>query len=210
MLLLLTACGGREAAGPVADHVLYQDAFLPGETGKWLLEGDEAGQTAVVDGKLVISVQQPNTMQYTSLQEPLFDDFSLEVEAQQVAGSPESSYGVLVRMRGVGQFYRFEITSSGLYMAERHNGDGSWDQYLDDWAESEAINQGLNASNRLKIVADGPSLQFYVNDTLLHEVMDNGVGADTAIGLDAGAFGASGLQVAFDNLVIQELPAGAE
>jgi hypothetical protein len=116
---------------------------------------------------------------------------------------------VLARMRGADQFYRFEITSNGLFMAERHNADGSWSQYLDDWTESPAIKQGLNTVNRLKVEANGSNLKFYVNDTLLHEVYDNGVGLEATVGLDAGTFGHTGLQVAFDNVVIRELPSAA-
>ncbi|NHZ72121.1 MAG: hypothetical protein GWP17_03435 [Aquificales bacterium] len=207
-VLLLAACGGDDAV-PEEDDIIFSDQFIPGETGDWLVEGDDVGQTAVIDQKLIISIDQPNTLQYTTLTEPVLNNFSLEVDAQQIAGNPESSYGILARMRGADQFYRFEITSSGLYMAERHNADGSWSQYLEDWTESPAIKQGLNTVNRLKVVANGPNLSFYVNDTLLHEAYDNGVGLEANIGLDAGTFGQTGLQVAFDNVVIRERPLAA-
>ena len=205
VLLLLAACGG-DSAVPKEEDALFRDQFIVGETGDWLVEGDDVGQTAVIDQKLIISVNQPNTMQYTTLQEPVLNNFSLEVDAQQISGNLESSYGILARMRGADQFYRFEITSNGLYMVERHNGDGSWSQYLEDWTASPAINQGLNSNNRLKLVANGPNLSFYVNDTLLHEAFDNGVGYEANVGLDAGTFGQPGLQVAFDNVVVYELP----
>lgn len=206
VLLLLAACGGKSAV-PQAKDALFTDQFMAGTTGAWQVEGDDVGQTAVIDQKLVISLNQPNTMQYTTLTEPLVNNFSMEVDAQQIAGNPESSYGILARMRGGDQFYRFEITSNGLYMVERHNGDGSWSQYLDDWTASAAIKQGLNSTNRLKVVANGASLSFYVNDTLVHEVNDNGVGYEANVGLDAGTFGQTGLQVAFDNVVIYDLTA---
>jgi hypothetical protein len=194
----------------VEEDVLFRDEFTPGEMGAWQVEGDDVGQTAVIDQKLVISIGQPNTMQYTTLQEPIVTNFSMEVDTKQLTGNPESSYGILARMRGADQFYRFEITSSGLYMVERHNADGTWSQYLDDWTESSAINQGLNSVNRLKVEAIGPNLAFYVNDTLLHEAYDNGAGLEATVGLDAGTFGQAGLQVAFDNVVIRERPLAAE
>lgn len=208
VLLFLAACGDGGAVSQDED-VIFIDEFNPGETGNWQVEGDDVGQTAVINQQFVIAINQPNTMQYTTLQEPVVNNFTLEVDAQQIAGNPESSFGILARMRGADQFYRFEITSSGLYMVERHNADGSWSQYLEDWTESAAIKQGLNSVNRLKLEANGPSLSFYVNDTLLHEAYDNGVGLETTIGLDAGTFGQAGLQVAFDNVVIRELPLAA-
>lgn len=208
LTLLLTSCGGSEGEASLPDDVIFQDQFVPGETGAWRLEGDEVGRTAVIDQQLVITINQPSTMQYAALAEPLFTNFSLEVEARQIAGNPESSFGVLVRLLESGQFYRFDITGSGHYMVERYNADGSWSQYLEDWTASPAINQGLNTVNRLKVIANGPALSFYANDALLHEILDNST-APGAIALDAGTFGSGGLQVAFDNVVVRELP-GAE
>jgi hypothetical protein len=209
-LTALVACSGGNSIMPAADDVIFSDQFFPGEIGAWQVEGDDVGQTAVIDQQLIIAINQPNTMQYTTLQEPTVTHFTMEVDAQQIAGNPESSYGILARMRGAEQFYRFEITSSGLYMVERHNADGTWDQYLDDWTAAPAIKQGLNTVNRLKVEANGSALTFYVNDTLLHEVSDNGVGWEANVGLDAGTFGQAGLQVAFDNVIIRERPLADE
>ncbi|PID85027.1 MAG: hypothetical protein CSA11_06495 [Chloroflexi bacterium] len=204
LFVFLVACRGGDAA-PEESDVIFQDEFIPGEVGDWLVEGDGIGQTAVVDQQLVISINQPNTMQYVTLQEPAVDNFSLAVDARQITGNPESSYGVLARIRGADQFYRFEITSNGLYMVERHNADGSWSQYLEDWAATSAINQGLNTVNRLKVEARGANLSFSVNGNVVHEIVDTGVGSNTNVGLDAGTFGQAGLQVAFDNVIIRDL-----
>lgn len=201
LLALLAACGSNRVVleGP---DVIFADAFVAGQTGEWLVEGDDAGRTAVLNEQLVISVKDPNLLQYTTLSEPLFADFVLEVDVTQLAGDLESSYGLLFRMQNPGQFYRFDITGSGLYVMERHNSDGTWTRFLDDWAESGAIKQGLTVTNRLKVVAQGPLLSFYVNDQLLQQVNDASYAAGQ-IALDAGTFGRGGLEVAFDNLVVR-------
>jgi hypothetical protein len=191
--------GGGAAGGSAAP--IYRDAFIPGQSGKWLLEGDELGSTALVNEQLLVSVKTPNTMQFATLQEPAFSDFVLEVDARQESGSPDSSYGVLFRMQDSQQFYRFEITGDGHYMLERRNGDGSWTRLLSDWSTSAAINQGLNAVNRLKIIASGAQITVYANDVLLEQLSDTAY-ATGQIALDAGSFADSNLQVAFDNLVI--------
>lgn len=204
-LLALAGCGGFAAPGEsaLADGVIFQDSFAPGETGPWLLEGDQMGRTFIDGEQLVIALDQPNTMQFATLAEPIFDDFTLEVDVRQVAGNPESSFGLLARMADPTQFYRFEITGAGLYMVERRSASGEWTQYLPDWTASPAINQGLNSPNRLKLVAQGASLAFYANDVLLYEVGDALFTTGT-IALDAGTFGQGGLQVAFDNVVVSE------
>lgn len=201
LLLLLSACGNDRVVleGP---DVIFADAFVAGQTGAWLVEGDDAGRTAVLNEQLIITVEEPNLLQYTTLSEPIFADFVLEVDVTQLAGDLESSYGLLFRMQNPGQFYRFDITGSGLYVMERHNGDGTWTRFLDDWVESAAIKQGLTVTNRLKVVAQGPLLSFYVNDQLLQQVNDGSFAAGQ-IALAAGTFGRGGLEVAFDNLVVR-------
>jgi hypothetical protein len=184
------------------DEALFRDEFAAGQMGDWLIEGDEVGRTAVTDQQLFIEIDAPNVLQYTTLAEPTFANFVLEVDVKQVAGHPESSFGVLFRMQGPEQFYRFDITGTGLYMIERRDTDGTWSRFVEDWTETPAINQGLNVPNRLKVEARGSALAFYVNEILLQQVNDQGYAAGT-VALDAGTFGHPGLRVAFDNVVVK-------
>ena len=211
--LLLAACGGRpllpsfddpdaaDAAGASEPSGPFRDEFIPGQTGNWLLEQDELGSTAVANEQLVITVAAPNTIQYATLTDRTFDDFVLEVDAWQRGGAPESSYGVLFRVQEDGQFYRFDITGNGLYMIERRATDGTWTRLLPEWTATAAINQGLNVANRLKVIANGAELGFYVNDILLTQLSDSTLSGGR-IGLDAGSFAGNALQVSFDNVSV--------
>ena len=201
-------CGGRPLL-PQGQGVLgeqnaganFAEAFVAGQTGKWLIEQDTLGSTAIVNEQLLITVAAPNTVQYSTLQEKVYGDFALEVDVTQVAGPPESSYGVLFRVEDEQQFYRFDITGNGLFIVERHNGDGTWTRLVQEWTPASALNQGLNVTNRLRVLASGQSLTFYANDVLLTQVND-ATYADGLMCLDAGTCGGSNLQVAFDNLTI--------
>lgn len=201
-------CGGRSllpqsdgGPGEQIGGASFADAFVAGQTGKWLIEQDSAGSTAIVNEQLLITVASPNTVQYSTLQDKIYGDFALEVDVTQIAGPPESSYGILFRVTDGQQFYRFDITGNGLYIIERHNGDGTWTRLVPEWASASALNQGLNTTNRLRVLASGSSLAFYANDVLLAQVDDNTF-TSGMIGLDAGTFGGSNLQVAFDNVTI--------
>lgn len=201
--LVLAAC--EQAPQPItADEpgqVLFRDQFIPGNTGKWLLEGDELTSTEIANEQLVITVNEPNTVQFATLQEPQFSNFVVEVDGRQRAGQPDSSYGILFRVQDPQRFYRFEITANGLYVMERHNPDGTWTRLVQDWLPSDAINQGLNVANRLKVIANGPEITLYVNDILLQQVTD-ATYPSGAIALSAGTFGGNSLQVSFDDLVV--------
>lgn len=201
--IFLAGCGSRAAVDAPPANVLYAESFTPGEMGEWQIEGDALGQTAVIDGQLLIEVNAPNTMQFSTLAAPAFTDFVLEVDARQLKGDLQNSFGILFRMQGPEQFYRFEISGSGQYMLERRNADGSWTRFVDDWTETPAINPGLNVVNRLKVTANGRNINVYVNEILLHGISDNAYSSGT-IALDAGVFTQPGLQVAFDNLVVSE------
>ncbi len=197
VLQMLTACsGGADTA------VLFRDEFVVGQSGNWITEGDVVGKTAVIEERLLIQIDQPNTLQFATLEDPLFTDFDLTVDARLLAGDVASSYGVLFRMQDLQQFYRFEVTGTGLYVIERRNVDGTWLRFVQDWTASPALNQGLTTTNQLRVVAYGSLLTFYANGILLQQVQDSQFKAG-AIALDAGTFGQGGLQVVFDNVVVR-------
>ena len=212
LLLLLGACGGRpiiptsggDEAG-TGDGGDVREAFVPGETGNWLLEQDEVGSSAIVNEELIITIAAPNTIQYAALDGMTFGDLALEVDVAQRSGPADSSYGVLFRMQDDQQFYRFDITGNGLYVIERRNSDGTWTRLVPDWTPTTALNQGLNVVNRLKVIAAGPDLTFYANDVLLTQLSDPTFGSG-GIAFDAGTFGGGNLQVSFDNLAVTAAP----
>lgn len=187
------------AVGP--GQVLFRDQFVAGQTGNWLLEQDEVSSVELANEQLVLNINQPNTVQFATLLDPEFSDFVVEVDGRQRAGPADGSYGVLFRVQDADRFYRFAITANGLYAVERHDADGTWTRLTQDWLSSEAINQGLNVANRLKVIANGPEFTVYVNDILLQQVSDPTYTSGT-VALSAGTFGGGNLQVSFDDLVV--------
>lgn len=203
-IMMLSACA--DAAGELPSRMddgelLYDDQFSPDEYGPWLLESDEYGSTAIQDGRLVIDVAQPDSMQYSTLEEPEFSDFDLRVETQLVEGGRDATYGLLFRMASPEQFYRFEVTGDGRYVVERRDPGSNWERLVQGWQRSPAIMSGPGAVNSWRVTANGPALAFYANDDLLAEVQDSAyIGGKIA--LDAGTFGAHRTIVAFDNLAV--------
>lgn len=200
LLLGVASCETQDAGG--SGDVLYADDFSDTTSGAWRLEGDEQGQAAIAGGQLFLTLTAPVTVQYVTLAEQTFSDFRLDVDVRQLSGSPQSSYGVLIRMAGPQQFYRFEVTGSGQFVVERHDGQESWVRLSDDWETSPALQEGLDVNNHLTIIAAGSTFSFYANEQLLTQVADDRYAAGT-IALDAGSFGQTELEVAFDNLVVQ-------
>ncbi len=203
-VIFLAGCTGGGDAPPAAPDMLFSDSFAPGETGSWEIEGDAQGVTAVINEQLVIELNAPNTLQFSTLADHTFDDFILEVNGRQTSGDLGNTYGVLFRVQDPGRFYRFEINGNGQYMLERRNGDGSWTRFVDDWTETEAIKQGISVANRLKVEANGPNIAVYVNDQLVQQITDNTYLRGN-IALDAGTFIQPHTKVAFDNVVVRQI-----
>ncbi|MFZ0544443.1 MAG: family 16 glycoside hydrolase [Candidatus Promineifilaceae bacterium] len=207
LVLALSACDSESPATavplqPEDSGVLLSESFAIGDTADWFTEADDLGMTAVLNERMLVEVNAQNTIQYTTLQDRAFSNFLLEVEATQLAGSLESSYGVIFRMQSPDEFYRFDITGNGRFTVQRHDADGSWTSFVEDWPQSEAIMQGYNVTNLIRISATGPAVAVYVNGELLHQFSD-ATYAEGNIALEGGTFGQPGLSVSFDNLVVK-------
>lgn len=204
MALLLVGCNlMQEGPVPGRGGILFQEQFTAGQTGDWFTEVDEQGQSLITDNRLVIRVDVPQTSQYATLQDPILTDFDLEIDASLLEGSLSSTYGVLFRMQNTAEFYRFVITGNGQFVVEKRLADGHWQRLTNDWQESGLINIGYDVTNRLRVVADGSSLLFYINGELVAQTSDASYDRGL-IALDAGTFNQPGLRVAFDNLIIRE------
>ena len=200
--LLLAACASAEDNASSDENILFQDEFILGQTGDWLIEGDVDGQTSISNEQLLIDLNAPNIAQFSTLGEQSFTDFVFEVDARQLSGDPGNTYGVLFRVQDPTMFYRFELTGDGMYMVERRNSDGTWTRFVDDWTPTPAINQGINTLNKIRVEAIGNTFSAYVNGQLVHQFEDNTFSSGT-IGLDAGTFVQPHTQAVFDNVVVR-------
>ncbi len=188
---------------PAAPVVLYEDDFSDFLSG-WEISANDDGMIGYVDDEYNITVYTPNMVIWSN-PEPIreFTDIKIEVDARLSEGSPESNFGVVVRYRPDPKaMYWFQINGDGYFAVyELQNGEFS---YLVDWTASDAINQGLGATNRLGVVCDGPKFSFYVNDTHLVDVTDDSLPIGQ-IGLAVGAFDEGNVTVRFDNLKVWAL-----
>ena len=118
-------------------------------------------------------------------------------------GPLDNNLGLLVRYQDDDDsFYWFQISSDGYFSVDLREAD-DWVSLV-GWQASEAIEQGLNATNRLRLVCQGNEFAFYVNDSLLTMLVDDAYAAGN-IGLAAGAFDEPGVVIHFDNLKVYAL-----
>lgn len=218
-----------------AGALLYVASFDGGAADGFNADWEQyAGQlSAQLDaGQLRISVGKPKGRAY-SVAAPYYADFDLRVEARAVEGPIDNGYGVVFRLQDKANsnfednsYYVFLISSDGFYQVSRVvDGD---EKIISVWNQSPLVNQGLDAVNRLRVIARSDQFSFYINDqpvqlcvpddpngestfdalgncmgtmidTLTDATIPNGQIGVSAIVTDTGG---EGVVAAFDNVVV--------
>ena len=184
-------------AGPtVGLGLLFEDDFSD-PAGGWLTGATEQGQVSYEEGEL-------HLLNYTAAEYSIltkagrtFGDVVVEVETRLVGGNEDNWIGVLCRFVDADNHYKMLFSSDGYYQAAAVV-DG--EQYqLVKYAASEAIRQGVGETNVVRLECVGSALRFYINGTLLVDVMD-ATFAEGDIAFEVFSLGGEYSEVAFDNL----------
>lgn len=184
--------------------ILFSDSFDSDAYG-WATGNFEdnysQSQVSIQDGKYALTVTAKELAYVEKiLPNRKFSDFILTVEATPRDTETHYSYGIAFRENPSLHAYAFEIGNDGLYSVQLY--DGEWKK-LKDWSSSEAIKAGQ--TNRLKVIARGSSLTFFVNDEQLTMIEDNHLTeGKISLVLDMFEKGRTAT-VEFDNLVVQAL-----
>lgn len=204
-----TAAGvSGESAGGISGgfqegDLIYSDDFSDPTRG-WLSSVTNTEDVAyfIALERLYINVVAEDTIYSTS---PGLDysDFVLEVEAKKESGSDNDIHGVILRRSG-DSYYAFGISADGYYCFNKFE-DGVQGRII-GWTASNAIRTG-DASNVIRIRADGDRFTFYVNDVQVDEARDSTFNSGD-IGLFAGVYEPGGVRVSFDNLSVRSIGDG--
>ncbi len=169
----------------------------------------DRSQTTIEDGAYVMRLELANYDSYgLFLGGGGVRDFDLAVDATQIAGPPDGEFGIRFRQRAPDDHLMFSISSSGYYRLLRVRGKSYTS--LVPWTRHEGIARGPGATNRLRVVADGPSIVGFINGEQVLRYTD----ADQQAGqltLGLTTFETGGLEVRFDNLegfAVATLPTG--
>jgi hypothetical protein len=182
--------------------LLYSDDFADEGSG-WDIFDEDDTTASYVDGEYRVGVYQGSYMAWGNPLDQQFDDFVVEVDARTVEGPLDNNFGVLVRYQPDGDsFYWFQISADGFYAVDILDAD-EWSGLV-DWVQSDAIQQGIGATNHIRVVCEGDRFIFYVNDAYLTDVSDASFGSGN-VGLAVGTFDEPGAVVHFDNLKVYSI-----
>ena len=191
---LISACTG--SAEP------YSETF--DEAGDWRVASDSNVTGEVVDGVYDFHVLADNFTFWTTAGQE-FRDGIYEVEATQVGGPIDNGYGMIFRVDDENDdFYSFQISGDGYVWIGRYKAGGTEEAepIIDEWwFASDAVQQGLNVQNRLRVQAEAANLIFYVNDQEVGRVTDDTF-PNGDIGLMVRTLGIGDVNVQFDNFSV--------
>ncbi|MCU0491866.1 MAG: DUF1080 domain-containing protein [Chloroflexaceae bacterium] len=125
------------------------------------------------------------------------ENFDMAVDVQQVAGSPVSEYGIRFRQSGPGDFLLFSISGNGYYRLAQVR-DEAYSSAV-PWTFDRRIRTGANATNRLRVVANGTQITGYINGEQVLNYTDPQV-ANGQLTLGLVTYDNGGLVVRFTNI----------
>ena len=176
--------------------VLYQEQFENNTTG-WARISNDNGIMDYDGGGYRILVRQPR-LNVWSTSEKDFGDVRVEADVIKLHGPDENRMGLICRYQG-GDYYFFVISNDGYYAIGKFIGGLTLLLGHSEMQASDAIQTGN--MNHMRADCIGDRLTFYINFTEVASATDTDFPRGD-VGLVAGSFTESGVDVLFDNFVV--------
>jgi hypothetical protein len=185
---------------PGQGEIIFQDVF--DDEGDWSVVSGNKGSATVVNGRLTLALSEPNTFLFTTRQAPVFNDFYLEITANPKLCRGADEYGLLVRVTGALEYYRFSLSCDGRARVDRfYNGQVT---SVVPWTANGVIPTAVPSSVRLGVWALKGEIRFFVNEQFLFSVRDPLLYAGT-LGVFVRTSGETPVTVSFTDLVVRGL-----
>jgi hypothetical protein len=187
----------RKGASTVSDNFSVDE-------GQWTVDSGRDPLRSVARGRLRVRVPEPEFFRWSTLDKvDGLKNFYAEVDGREETGAADAMLGMIFRYEDVDNFYALLVSVDGWYALFKYV-DGEASRPI-DWSQSDAIETGKGAENRLGVLADGRELAIYTNGEELDRVQDRSF-AEGQIGLLAASSSAGGLEVSFDNFGLWNEP----
>jgi hypothetical protein len=181
-------------------EAVFRDDFSQPYSG-WVRGTDlpNGGISDYTDGQFRILVNEPN-YDYWSNPKLSFKNARIEVDATRQAGPDINRFGLICRYQDEQNYYFFIVSSDGYYGVGKVKENHLSLIGMSEMQPSNAVQMGTTM-NHLRADCIGDQLFFYVNGRLLTQVSDSDF-ASGDVGILAGTFDQSGVDVVFDNFVV--------
>ena len=101
----------------------------------------------------------------------VFNDFYVEFDTSFVTYTGENAAGLVFRMLDTDNFYKFLVDEIGYFQLQKRV-DGAYSDVL-EWTLTEEVDDSEGAVNRIGILAEGSTIAFTVNGTVIAQTEDS-------------------------------------
>ena len=185
---------------PGVGEVIFEDDFS--SQGAWQLSQSANGTVALGQNELSIAIVQPRAYLFSTRTEPTFGNFYAEITASPNLCAGLDEYGLLFRLRSIGDFYRYSLSCDGQVRLDRLVGGTAGSPQT--WLVSASVPRGAPSSSRLGVWAVGRELRFFVNDEFQFAVSDSYHGSGI-LGVFARSAGENAVSVSFSDLKVYQI-----
>ena len=206
LALVLASCGpvdtllGQPAPTSLPGEVLFQDDFSQ-VTNDWGIWERSTGNVSYAQGGLRILVNSAN-VDLWSVAGKRFGDVRVESEVRRMGGAPDNVFGLICRYQDNQNFYMFLVSSDGYYAIARLK-DNQYGLIGIDQLQYSSKIQHDAITHQLRGDCVGESLKLYLDGALLMEARD-GDFTTGDVGVLAGAYSTSGVDILFDNFIVTQ------
>ena len=181
-------------------ELIFEDDFS--SQGAWQLSQSANGTVALGQNELSIAIVQPRAYLFSTRTEPTFGNFYAEITASPNLCAGLDEYGLLFRLRSIGDFYRYSLSCDGQVRLDRVVGATAGSPQT--WLVSASVPRGAPSSSRLGVWAVDKELRFFVNDEFQFAVSDPYHGSGI-LGVFARSAGENAVSVSFSDLKVYQL-----
>ena len=167
----------------------------------WTLFDSECFKSEIVDQQYVMTAKGAQGFSCWEVTWPSVRDYYLQTNlVMPQECSPDDRFGLFIRTPDLKQGYLVGLTCDGRLAMTRWDGEET--HVLVNFLNSEHINTGAGATNRLGVIANGSSYALYVNGHLLAETGDASYVDEMRFGYFVRAATEEGFTVRFDDMAI--------
>ena len=185
---------------PGIGEILLEDDFSQADS--WLTGNTGKGTIALGPNELSLVLTQPRGYLFSFRDEPTFDNFYLEINANPSLCTGLDEYGLLIRYNSPLDFYRFSLSCNGQTRLDKLVGGVA--SSPQPWMGSASVPRSASSRSKLGVWALGGSLRFFINDEFQFSVEDR-ILPRGMIGLFVRSGGETAVTVSFSDLVVRQL-----
>jgi hypothetical protein len=181
-------------------EVIFRDKFnAPSE---WTLPQTDRGAISFSNGEANIIINQSKSFLVGTREKPDLQNFYAEITAKPILCSGRDEYGLLFRVLGRNQYYRYAITCSGEVRLDKITSEGG--SILYPSARSASVPVGAPSVLKLAVVADWDQLHLFINGDYQTTITDQQLQVGS-FGIFARSSGDTAVTISFSDLIVREI-----